>query len=88
MPDAESIALSLDELRAVVSAVEEHLPASAAASKVTLERYDAVVIAKWAWRPGDAGAGEGGHGGGPVEVVIYRGEKVAERVHDALRRGT
>ena len=43
MPDPESISLSLDELQTVVSAAEEHPPAS----KVKLERYDEVVIAKW-----------------------------------------
>jgi hypothetical protein len=79
MPDPESISLSLDELRAVVSAVEEHPPAS----HVTVERHDAVVIAKWTWRPTDAGTTERGHGGGPAELVIYRGEKVAEHVHHA-----
>jgi hypothetical protein len=79
MPDAESISLSLDELRAVVSAVEEHPPAL----KVTLERYDEVVIAKWASRPADAGTAEGGHGGGQAEIVMYRGKTVAEHVRHA-----
>ena len=79
MPDPERISISLDELRAVLSAAEEHPPAL----KLTLARHDDVLIAKWSWRPVDAGAAEGGHGGGPVEVVIYRGEKVAEHVHQA-----
>ena len=79
MPDPESISLSLDELQTVVSAAEEHPPAS----KVKLERYDEVVIAKWTWRPADSGTAVGGRGGGPAEVVMYRGEKVAEHIHHA-----
>jgi hypothetical protein len=79
MPEPGSISISLDELRAVLSAVEEHPPAS----HVTVERHDSVVIAKWTWRPADAETADGGHGGGPAEAVIYRGEKVAEHVHHA-----
>ena len=81
MPDPASISLSLDELQAVLSATEEHPPASD--SPVTLERHDAVAIAKWTWRPADAETAGPGHRGGPAEVVIYRGEKVAEHIHHA-----
>jgi len=79
MPDPEGLPLSLDELRAMVSAAEEHPPAS----HLQVERHGEVVIARWLWRPANAGTAEGGHGGGPVEVVIHRGEKVAEHVHHA-----
>ena len=75
MAKPERISLSLDELRALLSSVEAYPPAMT----VTIERHDVVVIAKWTWRPADAI--EGGHGGGPVEVVIYRGGKIAEHVH-------
>ena len=61
MPDPASISLLLDELRAVLSAAEEHPPAA----HVTVERHDAVVVAKRTWRPADAGTAEGGHGGAP-----------------------
>jgi hypothetical protein len=77
MAEPERISLSREELRALLSCVEEYPPAMT----VSIERHDVVVIAKWTWRPADAGSVEGGHGGGPIEVVIYRGEKVAEHVH-------